>query len=709
MNLRTLRPFLISLALAVFPLSALAQSADYNVIYGFPTTDGTNPGATYGGGAIGQMAQGPGGVFYGSTIVGGPNGAGVVFSITTSGAIKAIYANCPAGGTCTNPGLLPSGFVVGPDGNLYGVSSTGGTDTYGAVFQLTPSGTMKILHSFDFNDGYYPSGQMVVGSDGTLYGTTAEGGTGTCENFFGTNDGCGTIFKVTTAGTFTSLYSFTGTTTDYSGPSGALVQGLDGNYYGVTPVSFFRFSPSTSKVTTVAVSNETTEGVYYIGAPAFDHSGNLWAAAENNGSQGCGAIAKTTLSGSISSAYSFCTQSNDTDGSIPLSPLVAGSDGNFYGTNSQAGDLNCAEGFGCGVIYEITPSGALTVLYTFSNAADGVLAGNTPTQGSDGDFYGTATNSDLCNECGVFYQLAHAPAAKPPVQLSLSASAVEVNSAVKLSWVVNNADSLSTQQCYAFGGSTDAGTWSGKQAGTYSSSAFTYSGSASITPTKAGTYTYALECDGIYEGSATLTATSGSPKVNTTTTVSVSPNPVYAGQNVSVSATVKKSSGSGTPTGSVQFSVEGDVLATVPLNGSGVASFNASTKGYAAGTYPLIATYEGDSTDNGSTSAADNVVLKAPAATTTKLTASPNPVTQPANCTLTATVTSSSGTPTGSVTFSAGGEALATVNVNGSGVASVAASSNTVPAGTYPVVATYNGATTYAKSTSSTVNVTVKQ
>ena len=119
-------------------------------------------------------------------------------------------------------------------------------------------------------------------------------------------------------------------------------------------------------------------------------------------------------------------------------------------------------------------------------------------------------------------------------------------------------------------------------------------------------------------------------------------------------ATVKKISGSGTPTGSVQFSSDGVVLATEPVNGSGIAAFTASTNGYQAATYPVTGKYSGDANFSGSTSPAVNVTLNK-AATGTTVSATPNPVNVPNSVTLKATVvrtaSGSTGAPTGSVTF----------------------------------------------------------
>jgi uncharacterized repeat protein (TIGR03803 family) len=109
-------------------------------------------------------------------------------------------------------GCVPDASLVqGTDGNLYGTTGGCGASDDGTVFKITPTGTLTTLHSFDGNDGNYPNG-LVLGTDGNFYGTTEEGGNPACY------DGCGTVFKITPAGTLTTLYSFSS------------VLGIDGAY-----------------------------------------------------------------------------------------------------------------------------------------------------------------------------------------------------------------------------------------------------------------------------------------------------------------------------------------------------------------------------------------------------------------------------------------------------------------------------------------------
>jgi hypothetical protein len=295
-----------------------------------------------------------------------------------------------------------------------------------------------------------------------------------------------------------------------------------------------------------------------------------------------------------------------------------------------------------------------------------------------------------------------------PVQLSLSSSSVNAGTPYTLTWKANNAISTTAQQCYAFtqGGSTGAGNWTGKETGTYSSSTHAYSGSASLNATTAGTYTLALTCSGTVSGLATVKVT-GSSKPGSSTALTVTPSSLSVGQSTTLKATV--TGASGTPSGSVTFSADGAALATVNLNGSGVASLTAASNGLPPATYPVIATYSGSSSYNSSASSAVNVTLsKAPTAAT--LTASPTSVTPPASVTLTATVkrsaTGTSGTPTGTVTFSTGGSPLATVVLNSKGVATLTAASTGYPTGSYPIKAAYDGDSADSTSTSPAVTVT---
>jgi hypothetical protein len=419
-----------------------------------------------------------------------------------------------------------------------------------------------------------------------------------------------------------------------------------------------------------------------------------------------GTIYQFTNSGSFATVHTFCQNVVNgycDDGNEPFSNLFAASDGNFYGTTSGGG--TGANGSG-GTAFQFTTGGKFTTTYNFcelSSCADGrnPIAGLL--QGSDGTFYG---NTDLGGvpEEGNLFQLVPKPALAAPVQIALSESSVPANTAVALSWKSLNAFSLTMQQCYAFvqAGTPGAGTWTGKQSGTYSFSTKLFTGSASVIPTAAGSYTYALTCGGVESGFAILTVTDSS-KDTTATTLAASPNPVTEGQSIKLSAQVTRTSGSGVPAGKVAFKAGSDTLATVSLNSSGVASVTGSTTPY-LGNYSLVADYLGDTDDTASTSPAITVTIQAP--TTTAFTVTPVTVTVGEKITFKATVSAiKGGTPTGKVIFQFGSHHLVAANLSG-GIASVTFNvPETYPAGTYPITADYQGDATQSPSTSTAVIV----
>src|SRR5208283_2335127 len=131
------------------------------------------------------------------------------------------------GGMLIN-GLSPhAGLVQGSDGNFYGTTSSGGMNNEGTVFKITTQGTLTTLWQFSgFFDGRSPSAGLVQGSDSNFYGTTEYGGT----------NGWGTVFKITSQGTLTTLwqFGFGSSGTNGAQPEAGLVQGRDGNFYGTT-------------------------------------------------------------------------------------------------------------------------------------------------------------------------------------------------------------------------------------------------------------------------------------------------------------------------------------------------------------------------------------------------------------------------------------------------------------------------------------------
>jgi uncharacterized repeat protein (TIGR03803 family) len=132
------------------------------------------------------------------------------------------FTNSPDG---ANPRYVAP--VLDAKGNLYGTTNYGGAYGDGTVFEMTTSGTETILHSFENNDidGIHPYAGLVLDKTGNLYGTTVEGG--------GSSGAAGIVFEMTPSGTETILHTFGGSG-DGSFPWGGLVFDKSGNLYGTT-------------------------------------------------------------------------------------------------------------------------------------------------------------------------------------------------------------------------------------------------------------------------------------------------------------------------------------------------------------------------------------------------------------------------------------------------------------------------------------------
>jgi polygalacturonase len=238
------------------------------------------------------------------------------------------------------------------------------------------------------------------------------------------------------------------------------------------------------------------------------------------------------------------------------------------------------------------------------------------------------------------------------------------------------------------------GTLNGSGVATYTTSALS-GGSHSITATYAGVSGYASSTS----SSVTVAVTGGA--VATTTVLTVNPaTPVSFGTAITFTATVTASGG--TPTGSVAFMDGVTQIGTATLDGTGKANF--ATSSLAGGTHNINANYAGATGFNSSASSTAVVVVNA-AATTTMLVASPTTVTFGGPVTLTATVTSGAGTPSGTVTFSEGLNTLGTGTLNGSGVATYTTTSLAV--GSHSLTATYAATTDYGTSMATAASVTV--
>jgi uncharacterized repeat protein (TIGR03803 family) len=252
----------------------------------YTNSDGADPEAS--------LTLGTNGNFYGTCHAGGSGGSGTVFEVTTNGAWTTIYSfsaenynDSGSGKPDTNfDGAGPTAaLTLGPDGNFYGTTDSGGESGSGTVFKVTPNGALTTLYTFTAGsfvfsigsdlytnaDGAEPYAGLTLGSDGNFYGTARSGG----------SSGMGTLFEITTGGAFTRLLTFTNG--NGANPGGALALGTNGNFYGTTG-----------------------EG----------------------GSAGAGTVFEVTTNGALTTLISFATYS----GASPYGALTLGPNGNFYDT-----------------------------------------------------------------------------------------------------------------------------------------------------------------------------------------------------------------------------------------------------------------------------------------------------------------------------------------------------------------------------------------
>ena len=392
------------------------QAQTFTMLHSFDGTDGAYP---YAG-----LVQGTNGNFYGTTS--GLNTSansispGTVFKITPSGTLTTLYSFCSQSG-CADGDHPLAGLIQATNGDLYGTTGYGGAnDTCqyngnvgcGTVFKITPSGTLTTLHSFNGTDGWLPFAGLVQATDGNFYGTTDEGGANACPPPF---NGCGTVFKITPSGTLTTLHSFNGG--DGSEPLGGLVQATNGDLYGTTESggangdgTVFKIILGGTLTTLYSFCSQSgcTDGAYpCMGVLIQATDGNLYGTTLGGGANGAGTVFKITPSGTLTTLYSFCSQSDCTDGVGPLEGLVRATDGNFYGTTGYGGAFNdnCPPSNTCGTIFKITPSATLTTLYNFcsqSGCADGWLPFAELVQATNGKFYGTTLYGGANNYGTVF-------------------------------------------------------------------------------------------------------------------------------------------------------------------------------------------------------------------------------------------------------------------------------------------------------------------
>jgi uncharacterized repeat protein (TIGR03803 family) len=357
--------------------------------------DGRHPSPT--------VVQGPDGNLYGGTWSGGLYQSGIIFKLTPGGQLTTVYNFCSQAG-CAD-GSYPFGpMVLGIDGNLYGANWWGGAANRGILFKMTPSGQVTTFHTFCLQtgcpDGAWPWGHLIQDLQGNFYGTASDGGV----------HGHGTVFRITPGGTLNTVHSFCALAKCGDGqfPQGALILKPQGGLYGITASGGVHgqgtvFTITASGTLTNLYNFCAVSGCADGAVPSslvLGTDGNFYGTTERGGAMNQGTFFKLSLSGQLTTAYSFCSLSGCADGGDPVS-LTLGSDGNFYGINLRTSTP------GSGTIFEMTPSGSLTLLHTFCSSGtctDGKMPATTGLfQHTNGSFYGVIGHGgNLTNDGTVF-------------------------------------------------------------------------------------------------------------------------------------------------------------------------------------------------------------------------------------------------------------------------------------------------------------------
>jgi uncharacterized repeat protein (TIGR03803 family) len=253
--------------------------------------------------------------------------------------------------------------------------------------------TFTTLVNFNGTNGADPVPQpMAQGLDRNLYGTTEQGGA----------NHSGTAFKMAPTGGLTTLHSFCAATdcNDGSTPT-TIILGLDGDFYGTATGggslgmgTVYRLTPS-GRVTTLHTFDgpDGFGGGYLLQTNhgGFEGTTTFGGTATQCFGAGCGTIFRMTSSGALTTLYDFCSQPNCADGEVLFGPVIEDTHGNFWGVTFAGGIGNG------GTIFEIPSGGELTTIYSFCVQSYPFCA-NYPLWlviGRDGNFYGSTAMGAL--------------------------------------------------------------------------------------------------------------------------------------------------------------------------------------------------------------------------------------------------------------------------------------------------------------------------
>jgi uncharacterized repeat protein (TIGR03803 family) len=375
------------LLMAAHPAHAQTETVLYS--FGSQSGDGASPYDT--------PIMDKEGNLYGTTLTGGTVNWGTVFKVTSSGEESVLYSF----GSQSGDGDQPyAGLVMDKKGNLYGTTAGNGAHGAGTVFKATPSGEESVFYSFGskFPDGYEPYAGLIIDKKGNLYGTTVSGGT----------NHLGNVFKVTSSGQESVLYSFGSQSGDGEQPYAGLIMDKEGNLYGTTSGGgaydsgiVFKVTPTGEETVLHSFCSQggsyCPDGCFPLGGLIMDKKGNLYGTTNGCGASNSGTVFKLTPEGTVSVLYSFGNGPNDGYG--PNAALIMDKKGSLYGTTSGGfPESSCY-----GTVFEVTPAGGGTVLHNFIiGTGDGLTPYGGLAMDTKGNLYGTTSGGGANNQGTVF-------------------------------------------------------------------------------------------------------------------------------------------------------------------------------------------------------------------------------------------------------------------------------------------------------------------